>query len=55
MIKTGNWFDWKTGSRELNNPGKVVFQKLADEVLREVENNRDNKGVSLLPKKKDMV
>ena len=50
MISKGNWVDWKKGSGKLTNPGKRFFLKLAAAVLRQVENERDEDGVSLVRK-----
>lgn len=47
MIKKKQWVDWRSGSGKLTNPGKVFYLKLAADVVREVDNQRDSDGVSL--------
>lgn len=50
MIKKDEWVDWKSGSGKLPNPGKKFYLKLAADVIREVENERDKDGVSFTRK-----
>lgn len=50
MIKKNEWVDWKAGSGKLANPGKRFYLKLAADVIKEVDNERDKNGVSFTRK-----
>lgn len=45
MISKEQWVDWKAGSGKLTSPRKKFYLKLAAEVFREVEKERDRNGV----------